>query len=290
MLGRHDPQPPADAARPPEAPREQEASEGATERRIQERTADLKARVDALEATQRTLQESARNSLEFLSRLGHELRTPLSAILGFSELLMAPGCSTSDVATFSRYIHKGGEALLHLVEDVLDIVRLQSGTVQVASEPVGVDEVLLRIRHKLQSTADQAGITLEVHEGPASSAVVNADAARLQQILVHLVKNAIRYNRPQGRVDVFCEIVDGHLRFCVEDSGPGLTPEQLARLFAPFERLDAGRRGIEGTGLGLALSLALATAMKGKVGVESELGRGSRFWVALPLWASPQPT
>ncbi len=245
------------------------------EQRVAQRTADL------LTAKEEADRANGAKS-EFLSRMSHELRTPLNAILGFGQLLeIAPDFGRAQ-RDWVREINKGGRHLLELINDVLDLARVESGRFSVSPEPVAlrplVEECLMVVRAQAKARAVQL---LEV---PGSAEVhVRADRTRLKQVLLNLLSNAVKYNRPGGTVGLVCTHAGDTLRIGVTDTGDGLTPEQQARLFMPFERLDADQRQIEGTGIGLALSKRLVELMGGDIGVDSTPGTGSVFWFELPL-------
>ena len=222
---------------------------------------------------------------EFLSRMSHELRTPLNAILGFAQLL-----EMDDLAPHQREnvapILTGGHHLLKLINEVLDISRIESGRIQLSPEPVPVQEVLRETLDLVRPLAADAHV--EVREEPFEERHVAADRQRLKQVLLNLLSNAVKYNRSGGTVTVSCgESGTGRLRISVIDTGPGISPEMRERLFVPFDRLGAERQGIEGTGLGLVLSRRLVEAMGGTLGVDSAVGQGSTFWVDLALVEAP---
>ena len=218
---------------------------------------------------------------EFLSRMSHELRTPLNAILGFGQLLeMEP--LTSDQHDSLIQIIKGGRRLLDLINEVLDISRIETGTLQLSIEPVPVRSVINDAVELIRPLADERGIRLrsELPSELAESHVI-ADQQRVGQILLNLLSNAVKYNVADGRVSVTAAQVDDHLRIGVTDTGPGIPEEKIPMLFTPFERLGADATGVEGTGLGLALSKSLVEAMGGRLEVDTMLGEGTTFWVEL---------
>jgi PAS domain S-box-containing protein len=251
----------------------------ALERRVEERTAALRAARD--EAERANLAKS-----EFLSRMSHELRTPLNAILGFGQLLeieLQAAAPRSQV----RHILQAGRHLLELINDVLDLARIESGHLTVSVEPVALQPLVLDCLNLVRTQATARGLSLSAPpNGDGRRAL--ADRTRLKQVLLNLLSNAVKYNREGGRIALQVLDEDTHWRLCVDDTGAGLDAEQRARLFVPFERLDADRSAIEGTGIGLALSRRLVELMHGEIGVESEPGAGSRFWVRLPK-ATPAP-
>jgi signal transduction histidine kinase len=254
---------------------------------LESRTAAMQAEIlrrsyDLHQANQQLRQASSAKS-DFLSRMSHELRTPLTAILGFGELLGLEDLEPEH-ADWVGNILKAGRHLLDLLNDVLDIARIESGHLTLSLEPVSVHALVQDTVELMHRIARAQGIALEVELGASAKSYVRADRQRLRQVLINLVSNAIKYNRADGRVTI--AVADAErperLRLVVTDTGNGLTPEQLERLFVPFERLDAAATGVEGTGLGLVLSRSLAEGMGGVMGVASTPGRGSSFWVELP--------
>jgi len=221
----------------------------------------------------------------FLSRMSHELRTPLNGILGFSQLLqMKP--LPPDQAECVEHVLKAGRHLLGLIDEVLDISRIEAGHMRLSLEPVAVGETLGAALDVVRPLATNQGIDLSA--GVVDARYVRADRQRLQQVLLNLLSNAIKYNRPGGRVTVATEeMPEGRLALRVTDTGPGIASDQLERLFIPFERLGAEATAVEGTGLGLALSKHLVELMGGMLGVESPDGEGSTFVVTLPLVEAP---
>ncbi|HEX4835514.1 MAG TPA: HAMP domain-containing sensor histidine kinase, partial [bacterium] len=184
---------------------------------------------------------------------------------------------------------KGGRYLLSLINEVLDIARIEAGRSEISLEAVPVKEVVQESLALILPIAVARGVLLEERPGGIVDRFVHADRQRLKQILLNLLSNAVKYNNSKGgRVLVFSEeIRGGRLRLNVSDNGPGIPAEKLRRAFTSFERLGAEQTGVEGTGLGLALSRRLAEAMGGSLDVESTVGRGSTFWIELPLVEGP---
>ena len=243
------------------------------ERRVQERTAEFAAARDEAERANRA-------KSEFLSRMSHELRTPLNAILGFGQLLALEQNGGESTAAKVRQILAAGQHLLTLINDVLDLARIEAGHLNVSNEPVALQPLLADCLTMLRTQAQARGIALAAP--PVDDLrKVRADRTRLKQVLLNLLSNAIKYNRQGGSVVVRIEDHGDAWRIAIDDTGRGLDEAQRARLFVPFERLDASNGGIEGTGIGLALSRRLVELMHGTIGVESEPGRGSTFWVQL---------
>jgi PAS domain S-box-containing protein len=226
---------------------------------------------------------------EFLSRMSHELRTPLNAILGFAQLLELDSLS-SDQRESVTHIGRAGRHLLELINEVLDISRIETGQMTISPEPVAIADLLGELVALIGPLADGRSITIGATRAGCDVHVL-ADRQRLKQVLLNLLGNAVKYNREGGSVTVACAVVEGdRLRISVTDTGYGVRPDQLERLFQPFERLGAEGSEVEGTGMGLALSKGLVEAMGGRIGVESELDRGTTFWVELGLVEGPLET
>jgi len=227
---------------------------------------------------------------EFLSRMSHELRTPLNVILGFGQLLGSdPDAPLSDTqAENVREILDAGTHLLDLVNDILDLSRIESGRLEVALRPVAAYPVIDACASQCEPLAAARGIAIE--RGSGGCRTVDADPRWLKQVMLNLLSNAIKYNRPGGRVEVHClPLEEKRLRIEVRDTGAGIDPDDLQRLFKPFGRLESAYEGTDGVGIGLALTKKLVEAMHGKVGVRSEAGEGSVFWFELPLASSSPP-
>jgi PAS domain S-box-containing protein len=250
-----------------------------------------KAAEEALIAARDEAQRANQAKSQFLANMSHELRTPLNAILGFGQLLL-----TDVQAPLAEHqqgqmaeILGGARHLLQLINEVLDLAAVETGRLPVALMAVPLAPLLVDCLGLLRPLAEADGITLVVAEPPPEGAALRADPTRLKQVLLNLLGNAIKYNRRGGEVRIDSRTAGGDLRITISDNGPGLTPEQQARLFDAFERLDAGDGEVEGSGLGLALSRGLVTAMHGRIGVDSQVGAGSQFWIELPLAAASPP-
>ena len=247
--------------------------------------AESEARALALAAKYETARDDALAAslakTAFLSRMSHELRTPLNAILGFAQLL-AMDPLTEDQRESVGQIRSGGRLLLDLVNESLDISRIEAGRLTLSIEPVQVADVLMEALDLVRPLALSAGVTFEPDSIDCEHCVM-ADRQRLIQILINLLGNAVKFNSEGGTVSVSCgEGQDDTVRICVADTGPGIAEEDQPLLFHAFERLGAEHDGIEGSGVGLALSQGLAHAMRGTIEVNSELGVGSEFTVVLP--------
>jgi signal transduction histidine kinase/FixJ family two-component response regulator len=260
---------------------------------VEQRTAALQESLreqSALEASQRRAREEAedatRSKNEFLSRMSHELRTPLNGVLGFAQLLEMDSLPPRQQESVA-HILKGGRHLLALINEILDVTRIETGEISLSPEPVLANDVIQESIDLVRPLAAEHGVNFVSGNTPACDVHVFADHQRLKQILLNLLSNAIKYNRTGGTIAVSCGVGHTGLRINVTDTGPGIRPEHLGLLFTPFERLGAENTGIQGTGIGLALSRRLAEAMGGTLEVETELGRGSTFWVDLPLVEGP---
>jgi PAS domain S-box-containing protein len=219
---------------------------------------------------------------DFLSRMSHELRTPLNAILGFAQLLEMDS-PTPDQTVCIEQILKGGKHLLELINEVLDIARIEAGRMRLSLEPVGVRDLCGEVRALMGPLAEKRGIQLAPLPAEAPDVYILADNQRLRQVLLNLVSNAIKYNRERGRVSLSWEVLpQGRVRLTVQDTGPGIPPDQQSRLFSAFERLGAETSNVEGTGLGLALSKRLIEAQEGTLTLSSVIGQGTTFFVELP--------
>jgi PAS domain S-box-containing protein len=228
------------------------------------------------------LEASGRAKTEFLSRMSHELRTPLNAVLGFSQLLRmdAAGPPSAQQLDRIRHIERAGTHLLALVNDVLDLSRVDSGQMALSLESVDLASVVDESLAMVSPLAADSGVRLlrpEAGEPVIADAQIRvfADRVRLRQVLVNLVSNAVKYNRPGGTVSVGWSMHRDTCRVSITDTGPGMTAEQLGRLFEPFNRLGAERTGVEGTGIGLVLSRRLVELMQGELRIDSRVGEGT---------------
>jgi signal transduction histidine kinase/CheY-like chemotaxis protein len=259
--------------------------------RLEERGTEQRQRNDRMEAeiVQRSqeLQEANRQlraanaaKSEFLSRMSHELRTPLNAVLGFGQLLEMDEL-TAEQRDGVVQILKAGKHLLELINEVLDLARIESGRLSLSPEPTAVRDLIDEAVSLIGPLADAAQIDLQLE---VEDATVRADRQRLKQVLLNLLSNAVKYNRTGGAVWISSHPAAAE-RACitVADTGPGIAAARLERLFEPFERLGAEETSVEGSGLGLSLTKRLVEAMGGAIEVESEPDRGSTFRVELPL-------
>lgn len=224
---------------------------------------------------------------EFLSRMSHELRTPLNAIIGFAQLLELEEQDPVKRESVG-YILKGGRHLTDLINEVLDIARIESGKQELSPEPVHVRSVLEDSWNLIRPLGDERNILLKGDIPEECDAYIIADLQRLKQVLLNLLSNAIKYNHDGGTVSLSCnETNEGIIHIAISDTGPGISQENRKRIFEPFERINAEGSSIEGTGVGLALSKALIETMGGKLDFDSVPGVGSTFWIELPSIEKP---
>jgi signal transduction histidine kinase/CheY-like chemotaxis protein len=223
---------------------------------------------------------------DFLSSMSHELRTPLNAILGFGQLLEMAELEDRDRDSVGHIV-RAGRHLLDLVNEVLDLSRIEAGRLTLSPEPVAMAEIVGEAVDLMRPAAAERRIDLDL--APLSCDVhIHADRQRVKQVLLNLLSNAVKYNHDAGSVQVSCATTpDDRVRINVRDTGPGIAPDRRGQLFEPFERLGAERTAIEGTGLGLALARQLIEAMGGAIGVDSRVGEGSTFWIELALTENP---
>jgi PAS domain S-box-containing protein len=240
-------------------------------------------RLARAESARRRAEEASRAKTEFLSRMSHELRTPLNAILGFGQLLeLEAGADPKRVAQQAAQIVGAGRLMLSMVEDLLELQAIEAGRATVQVRNVSLRPLVAQVASLLAPLASPRGVTIELHM--PGHLVVRTDERRLQQILVNLGSNAVKYNRPAGQVRFVAEVaVDGRLALSVEDTGEGLTAEEITRLFQPFERLGRERGPVPGTGLGLAIARQFAEMLGGELEIDSTPGVGTRVVLRLPV-------
>jgi PAS domain S-box-containing protein len=228
---------------------------------------------------------------EFLSSMSHELRSPLNAILGFAQLLETddPPPSPIQNANIGQILHAGWY-LLELINEILDLSLIESGRLAISLTPVSLTDIMLECQAMIEPQAAKRGLTM-AYPRFTNACLVKADRTRLKQVLVNLLMNSIKYNKPQGKVSVaILAIAKGRLRVSVMDTGVGLSADKLAQLFQPFNRLGQEAGVEEGTGIGLVVSKRLIELMHGAIGVESQEGTGSTFWIEIDTHLEPIAT
>ena len=262
--------------------------------RVHERTMQLEMTNGELAMAMEEARSANYAKSAFLSSMSHELRTPLNAILGFAQILSSDRLPSTleQKKEFAGHILKSGRHLLTLINEILDLAKVESGTVSLSLEPVGLDVILQECRDMIAPLASQRGIGMAFPD--ACPLNVLADRTRLKQILLNLLSNALKYNREQGQVAIECAPqAGGRVRISVRDTGVGLDAEQLALLFQPFNRLGQEGGTEEGSGIGLVVTKRLVELMDGSIGVSSAPGEGSTFWIelrvvdAVPIPAAP---
>lgn len=250
---------------------------------VEERTADLN--VSRIEAERANAAKS-----EFLSRMSHELRTPLNAILGFGQMLEMDSDALNETQRENvNEILEAGHHLLNLINEVLDLAKIESGKFELSMEDVAVDDAVQQSLSLISAQAKERQIVINDNVS-GNNYSVRADYTRLKQVLLNLLSNAVKYNSEGGRIILQSEIIDAelkHLRISVIDSGEGLTKDELSRLFTPFDRLKEFAN-VEGTGIGLVITKHLVELMNGTIGVESTPNKGSTFWIELTLVQEPE--
>jgi len=244
---------------------------------VDERTADVN------KALQEAQKSNAAKS-EFLSSMSHELRTPLNAILGFGQVLNSKNNDqyTKDDKICVKEILSGGQHLLELVNDVLDLSSIEAGCLAISTQDFRLDEVLNECIAMIRPLADKRGIRLRSNFQHSSADQVNVDYRRIKQVILNLLSNAVKYNRENGNITLKSKLLaNGRIRVVVEDAGLGIGEEHQAKIFEPFMRA-ASKTNISGTGIGLVITKKLIEAMGGEIGYESHAGQGSTFWIDIP--------
>ena len=221
---------------------------------------------------------------EFLSSMSHELRTPLNAILGFGQMLDDPANPLNkDQRLAMGHILDGGDHLLNLINEVLELAKIESGQLSMSIEPVAINTIVAPCILAAESLGTRFGISIENRISDADTTAIMADVTRCKQVLLNLISNAVKYNKPGGSVILDCTMTENKtLRFTVTDTGQGIAEKDFDKLFSPFERLSNVSGEIEGAGIGLTITKELVEYMGGEIGVTSTVGEGSTFWVDIP--------
>ena len=237
---------------------------------------------DELERVYRELEMASRHKSDFLATMSHELRTPLNAIIGFSEVLHEQmfGKLNERQLAYVNDVLDAGKHLLSLINDVLDLAKIEAGRVELRLSQVALPDVLRNAVSMHAERVRRAGVDISLRTEP-DEITIEADERRIRQVVFNLVSNAVKFTPAGGRVDISARLDDGHLEVAVADTGPGIAAEDLEKIFEEFEQTAEGRHA-EGTGLGLPLSRKLVELHGGRLWAESEVGRGSTFRFTLP--------
>ena len=220
---------------------------------------------------------------DFLSSMSHELRTPLNAVLGFSQLLSLNAKDDLEKQNINEIINAGNH-LLELINQVLELSKIESGMVPLSINSYRLIDLLNDCLITIMPIANEQEIKIDNNINPTSTYIINVDKTRFRQVILNLLSNAIKYNQKNGKVVIDCMPVDDNmLNVSISDTGRGLTSEQQSHIFKPFDRAGAENSHILGSGLGLVISKDLIEQMNAKIGFESEIGKGSRFWIQIPF-------
>jgi signal transduction histidine kinase len=262
----------------------------AAHERLEERNQALIERGRELTEKNFQIERATQAKSDFLAGMSHELRTPLNAIIGFSELLAQEigGPLAPPQHEFVGYVVEAGKHLLSLINDILDLSKIEAGRIDLRREPSSLPALVQAVQQIVSPLAAKKGIQLGA-ELPGDLPTISVDPIRVKQVLYNLLSNAIKFTPQGGHVSLEARHVDDRVMVSVVDSGPGITPDDLPRLFHAFEQLEAGQKKPEGTGLGLALTKRLVELHGGEIRAESEPGKGSRFAFSIPLNGRPAP-
>jgi PAS domain S-box-containing protein len=251
------------------------------EKRVADRTAQLESSHAEMAVAKKEAERANAAKSDFLSRMSHELRTPMNSIMGFAQIIEMDEPEGKH-ATRVEHILRGGQHLLRLINEVLDLARVESGRLELSLEPVSLRLAIRNAVEMMQPLCEQRNQQIICNLGDCDNHYVQVDQQRFSQVLLNLLSNATKYNPVGGSIVVTCEPeIDGYLRFSIRDTGIGIPSDQISKIFEPFERLGDADNKIEGTGLGLALAKRLIENMGGKVKAESVVGVGSLFTVDL---------
>ncbi|MDH5654501.1 MAG: ATP-binding protein, partial [Spirochaetia bacterium] len=225
---------------------------------------------------------------EFLSNMSHELRTPLNAIMGFAQLILMEPNLNEKLKPQIQEIHKAGELLLSLINDILDLSRIEAGKINLKLDDISLAELIKECHTLIQSLARTKDLSLDFAL-PEKHIFVRADYIRLKQILLNLISNAVKYNKPGGAVELRTSAPTRNIiQIIINDTGKGIAEDDQKSLFENFNRLGAEGSDIEGTGIGLIITKKLIQLMNGRIGFISREGQGSTFWITIPLSENSQ--
>ncbi len=268
-----------------------------TSERIRERLAQAirttRRSVSALQIKSRELEKAreaaeagSRAKSQFLSRVSHELRTPMNSILGFAQLLEMEDL-TEEQRTHLDEIMAGGRHLLDIINEVMDIARVETGALASEVRPIRLAPAMAEVLRRAEPLAERRNVTIPTQPPPGADVWVMGSERKVRQVFANLLENGIKYNHAGGSVSLSCMHRGGLIRISVTDTGPGIAPGDIEAAFTPFERMGAEQSDPDGTGLGLPVARSLLEAMEGEIGVDSELGTGSTFWFELQEAEAP---
>ncbi|MDE0558823.1 PAS domain S-box protein [Algoriphagus sp. NF] len=260
------------------------------EEKIAARTQELSITNEVLEGAILDAKRANEAQRQFLSRMSHELRTPLNSILGFAQILQLSNLSDSQKRNLN-FILESGNHLLNLINEVLEISRIEAGHIEVSLEPVELQSLISEVVDSVRTAAFRNSISISTPSLSIEKLFVIADLQRLKQVIINLINNAIKYNKPNGSISIEYQLTNREedqefIQIHFKDTGVGISEEDIPKLFTPFERGRNSTSSIEGTGLGLSVVDKLVQLMGGTVGVSSNLGEGSDFWIEIPLQKS----
>lgn len=222
---------------------------------------------------------------EFLSKMSHELRTPLNGVLGFAQLLEMDETLNEQQKKFVQHILKGGRHLLHLINEILDLSRIEIGQLRLTFDMTYLEEIVDESIHMVEPSARKKKITIVKQLDKCQDNSVFVDPTRLKQVMLNLLDNAIKYNREGGEIKIECQKSDDRLTVYIRDTGEGFPAEEYDKIFTSFYRIKGTKE--DGTGIGLSLVKQLVQLMDGTIGVTSKVGEGTVFWFSLPIYHTP---
>ena len=246
---------------------------------------DITERKSMEQALQKANEQAARQNKaksDFLSSMSHELRNPLNAVIGFSQIMSGDSNLTDEQIEYLDIIKRSGEHLISLIGEILDLAKIEAGKVDLTIEHLPLKDLLSECMELISVTAKEQKQNLSIELGECDNQYIYVDKKRFTQVMLNLLSNAVKYGPPHGDIHVSCEQTGDKVCIRVKDNGPGLSVEQQNKLFQPFERLGAEGTDIPGSGMGLVITMQLVELMHGRIGVESEPGSGSVFWIQCP--------